>query len=240
MSEKTLMFAFDMETTSGNPATAIPVQIGLVSEDGSGERRILMNSLCNPGVPISVEAQKIHGISEAQVRSAPDASLLAWQVQQLCRAMNPGFLITFNGRIFDEPIIDRCGGGKVFEGIMHLDVLDAAFRLLPGLASHKLDFLYRHFTGQELVSAHDAVTDVIATLDVLAGIRSATGKSTRDIAVEMAEPRPYEVMPVGQYKGKPVSQVDPSWARWMQANQPSMRPDMRATVDAILGSAGRL
>lgn len=228
-------FCFDLETTSADSSTTTPVQICLVSSDETG-RRVLMNSLVRPGELISEGASKVHGITNAMVAGMPDYVIMAWQAHLLTKEMGPKYLVSFNGKLFDEPIIDRCLGFKVFEDTEHLDVLDIAYRFFPMLESHKLGAVYEHFVGRSLSGAHDASADVIGTLDVLAVMRKKIGMTMAQLAEDMRTPKPYPVMPIGKHKGKLVDDVGYGWAKWMSSNATNMRADLQATVDYILAN----
>jgi DNA polymerase III epsilon subunit-like protein len=226
--------AFDLETTSANNKTTTPVQICLIL-DTDGERRILMNTLVRPGELISPEASAVHKITNEMVQGAPDYAMVAWQAFLLGQAIAPQFLVGFNSKSFDEPILNRCLGAPVFPAVLaHLDVLDIAYRFFPTLISHKLGALYQEFLGFPLAGAHDASVDVIGTLDLLKAMRVKIGMTIEQLAEDMAVAKPYSIMPIGKHKGKLLTDVDPGWARWMRQNATDMRADLQASVDFIL------
>lgn len=228
------LFAFDLETTGVDRNSCTPVQIALVM-DTDGSRRILMNTLVRPGEAISPEASAVHKITDAMVTSAPDYAMVAWHAYLLSEALKPDFLVGFNSKGFDEPILDRCLGHPVFPGIPHLDVLDIAYRFFPELPGHKLGQLYETFMGFPLAGAHDATADVFGTLDVLRAMQVKIGMTLPQLAQDMATPKPYSIMPIGKHKSKLLNDVDPGWARWMSQNATDMRPDLQATVNYLLG-----
>lgn len=226
-------FAFDLETTDANSATCTPVQICLVADQG-GARRILLNTYVRPGEAISPEAMEVHRITDAIAATGPDYAMAAWQANLLNREMRPKYLVGFNSISFDEPIINRCLGSKVFEGTQHIDVLNVAYRFFPELPSHKLGALYETFFNKPLAGAHDASVDVFGTLDLLHAMRTKIGMTMAQLGEEMKTPKVYSVMPIGKYRGKTPDTVDPGWARWMKKNATDMRPDLQRTVDYIL------
>ncbi|GAB1420473.1 exonuclease domain-containing protein [Anaerolineales bacterium] len=59
-------YIFDTETTGLGNADRI-VQIGIINKQGE----TILNTLVNPQRPIPLEASRIHGISDADVRDAP-------------------------------------------------------------------------------------------------------------------------------------------------------------------------
>jgi exodeoxyribonuclease X len=229
-----LAFAFDLETTSAEPESTTPVQICLMSQDAAGARRVLLNHLVRPFELISDDASKIHGITNEMVASAADAAIVAYTVRLLYDGLQPEYLVTFNGKTFDEPIIDRCLGGKCFPGVKHIDVLDTVYRYWQNLPGYRLGLLYEQFVGKSLVGAHDATIDVGATLDLLAAVCKLVSKDFATVHAEMSVPTPYKVMPLGKHKGKPIDEIPSGWAKWMRQNATGMRPDLAATVTWIM------
>ena len=236
MAGNELAFALDLETTSVKVAETTPVQICLMSEDKQG-RRTLMNTLVRPGEWIPDDVIKIHGITNDMVRNAPDYAAVAWTAHLLHNSFQPEYLVTFNGETFDEPILDRCMGGKVFPGARHIDVLSVAYRYLPGLPSYKLGALYQELLGWPLENAHDASADVNATLDLLKAMRVRIGMTMNHLASEMETPKKYAVFPFGKHKGKLIEEVPQSYGQWALNSFTSIRPDLLVTLKAIAGAS---
>lgn len=232
------LLGFDIETSGTSREFDVPVQICLVEHaTESNQNRILLNTLANPGRQIPKKASDVHGITDASVRSAPDYVIAAWLCTLIVTASKPAYLVGFNSKSFDEPILSRCIGMPVFPGIQHLDVLDLAYRYFPTEPSHKLSDLYSSFFNETLVDAHDAAADVIATLRLAIAMQKKIGLPFDKLVNEMETPMPYSVCPIGKHKGKLLSEIPVSWAKWMRDNASDMRPDLQATVDAILGAA---
>lgn len=231
--QKGLIFAFDLETTSVKPETTTPVQICLMSEY-NGTRRVLMNTLVRPGEPIQPKAQEIHGISEEMTRGAMDYAMAAWTAHLLGQEMEPQFVATYNGKLFDLPILDRCLGAPVFPGVPHIDLLDVAYRFFPDLPSHKLGAVYAEFMKQPLDNAHNASADVNATLDLLRAMRVKIGMTIDQLAAEMETPKCYSVFPFGLHKGKLLRDVDRGWAIWALNSFGKMRPDLELSLRMVV------
>lgn len=234
-----ILLGFDVETT-GTDKTDRPVQACLMvrSEDGD---RVLVNELINPGIPIQDGAAEVHGIVDASVQGMPDHVIAAWKYQLLCNTLKETdrvVLVTYNGRSFDVPMIDRCLGSAVFD-VEHIDVLQFARRFFPlvkgsvSKGGRTLSELYLHFLGRELEGAHDASKDVQATLDLLDAMRKKAGMTIDALVEDQRVFKPYTIMPIGKYAGYAISDVPVSWAQFM--NDKDLDGDLRATVDAILG-----
>ncbi len=69
----------DVETTGRDPSSDRVVEIGIAVGRG-GDVIARYNWLINPGVPIPDEAQKIHGISDDQVKDSPRFEAIAHEV----------------------------------------------------------------------------------------------------------------------------------------------------------------
>lgn len=228
-------FCFDLETTGTDPKTDRPVQICIVY-CCDNVNRVLVNSLVDPCMPIDPEAAAVHGISDYAVVGAPDFAMTAWTASLLAETLSPKYLIGFNSTSFDGPMLDNCLGSPVFPNQLHIDVLNVAMRFFPEAPSHKLGALYEQFMGEPLKSAHNASADVFGTLYLLRVLLTHVGMSLEEVEMDMRTPRPYDVMPIGKNKGKLISEVPVSWAKWMRSNATNMRPDLQATVDHILNS----
>ena len=62
---------FDLETTGLNPATDRIVEMALVKLLPGGKRETFVRRI-NPGRPIPAETTAIHGISDEDVKDAPE------------------------------------------------------------------------------------------------------------------------------------------------------------------------
>lgn len=234
------LLGFDLETTGVSVMTDKPVQACLVWRQG-GTDRVLMNTRVNPCMAIDPAATAIHGITQDQVRYAPDYSMVAWQlsllVAEIAQQEAHSYLVTFNGNRFDIPLLNVCLGQKAFN-VLDIDVLRFARHYFPDVRGTKggktLGELYHIFVGRPLEGAHDAAADVIATLDLLDAMQIRAQIDLDHLAEEQKQARPYRVMPIGKYTGVPVEEVPVSWAQFM-ATKSDLDPDLQATVDTILG-----
>jgi len=235
----TIFIGFDLETTGVKPHKDRPVQACLAyTTDQDKSKYVILNTYVNPLMQIDKGASDVHGITADKVMTAPLYTVIAWQINLIVKTMkemDKTYLVTMNGQAFDVPMIDQCNGGNpVFEGIDHIDVFTIANRYFPDLKSRKLGDLYKVFIGKELEGAHDATVDVMATLDVMEAMRKKLTMSYEDLSQQLKKPTPFSVMPFGKHKGKLIDEVPRSWAVWMNKQEGSMSPDLRATIDYIL------
>lgn len=167
---------FDTETTGLDPKSGDRiVEIAAVRFKGK-ERIASFETLINPGRPISEAAFAVNKISQEMLRDAPRMD-----------AVLPGFINFIQGSClcsynagFDLEFLDNelniLGGGPL-EGIVVVDILKMARRLLPGLERYALWFVAQKL-GLKTQQAHRALADVELTWGVfnqLSGILEAKG-----------------------------------------------------------------
>lgn len=158
------VLAFDLETTGISTKNDRIVQLALIGSDSNGSE-ISYDQLINPRRPIPYDSQRIHGISDSDVRGEPDFATIADRVSELIEG---SVLIGHNVRQFDLPMLRteflRIGALPP-EPKAVLDTLELARRLkLP--RPHRLGTLCnRH--GISLENAHTASADAAASLLLL-------------------------------------------------------------------------
>jgi DNA polymerase-3 subunit epsilon len=181
---------FDTETTgmvkwkrppedSGQPDL---IQLGMLlveTDDWKARARHSVLVRLNDGVTIDPGAQEAHGISEADCEQYGVASIVACSLfNQLCMQAD---VIVAHNMSFDQSImltaLHRLGGKPSrMEGKRLICTKEESTDVLklPGkYDSYKWPTLaeaYRHFTGEEVIGAHDALVDTEACLAVFRGL----------------------------------------------------------------------
>lgn len=232
-----VLLGLDTETTGIDVAVDKPVQIGMVVASPGGLPRVVMNTRSDPCRPIDPGASRVHGIFDKDVKNMPDYRIAAWNCKLMAAALRPDYLVTFNGKLFDVPLLNNSLGEEVFPGLKHIDVLDVAYRYFPGSQQHKLGYLYSEFMAKSLEGAHDAMNDIIGMLELLETMRVKIGMSIEDLATDMETPKPYSIMPISKnHKGKLLSEVPVSFAKWLldQNVGKEMRPDLRLSMELVV------
>ncbi|MFT6686659.1 MAG: DNA polymerase-3 subunit epsilon, partial [Bacteroidia bacterium] len=153
---------FDLETTGLNVASDRIVEIGIVimQLDGSKtEHRYLVN----PTVPIPIETSLIHGIYDKDILDSPTFAELA---EELFELLNPCDLGGFNSNRFDVPVLieEFLRVNKNFS-IDNRNLIDVR-NIFVMMEKRNLTSAYKFFCDKELVNAHSALADVIATQEV--------------------------------------------------------------------------
>lgn len=112
------MVAFDLETTTNDPLKAHVVTSSVIRIDGSDADETYL--LADPGIPISEEAEKVHGISNeyAKANGEPHDDVVAKTVELIRHGWDEGFtLIVFNG-CFDLTILHQCSPDFTIDGLV--------------------------------------------------------------------------------------------------------------------------
>lgn len=163
--ERDLCF-FDLEATGLNVLKDRIMQIAIVKyfKDGSAPEELEM--LINPGIPMSLEAFNVHGISPKDVANKPTFQQVA---QKIYDFIGDADLAGYNSNRFDVPMLleefDRVGIDFDLSKRRLIDVQRIFYKMEPRTLKAALKF----YCGKSLVSAHDALADVRATVDVLKG-----------------------------------------------------------------------
>lgn len=157
----------DLEATGVWPGHDRIVQIATASIFPDG-RVSTWSSLVNPERPMPAGAQAIHGITDAMVASAPTFSQLAQKVGALLSGCD---LTGYNVARFDRRLLAaeflRAEVEDPTAGALVIDAYTIFVRREPRSLDAALRF-YRVEEGQAGRQAHDASSDVEATVAVLA------------------------------------------------------------------------
>jgi len=167
----------DFEATGTDPQEDRIVSVALVLCTPRG--RTLPGgvvTLVNPGVPIPQEASAVHGITDDMVQDKPTtAEVLPELLRCLMGIQALGWPLVIYNATYDWPLLNaeaaRHGGPAVPEvPIIDPLVLDRGYdRFRPG--GRKLGDVCWHY-GVELVDAHDALSDALATAELCRAIVS--------------------------------------------------------------------
>lgn len=148
---------FDLETTGFGDKAKI-TEIGAVKME-CGEVTDRFSTLVNPGIPIPYEVQRLTGITNDMVRSAPSIEEL---LPSFLAFVGDCPLIAHNAS-FDMSFIKReCENLGLSVTVPLVDTLRLARRVFPGLPSYKLVYLTDYFCISQS-SAHRAWCDAEAT-----------------------------------------------------------------------------
>ena len=163
--KKDIIF-YDVEATGLNVIRDRIIQIGMIKYFVDGRSPDEREYLVNPGVPISEEAMAVHGITPADVARKPTFQQLA---EELFNFIGDADLAGYHSNQYDLPMImeefARCGFELNLVDRNLVDVQRIFYRMEP----RTLGAAHRYYCGSEMVGAHDALSDVKATVAVLDG-----------------------------------------------------------------------
>lgn len=174
--KKPLVF-IDLETTGVNPRMDRIVEIAAVKLRPDGGRETWKKRI-NPQRPIPAETTAIHGISDADVATAPTFAEIAFDLH---RFMGDHDLAGFGIIRFDVPMLAeefrRANLSFPAPNAKQLDVQ----RIYHAREPRTLSAALRFYCGKEHVGAHGAEADVLATIDVLEGQFERYADLSRDV-----------------------------------------------------------
>jgi DNA polymerase III subunit epsilon len=153
----------DLETTGVdiNQDRIVQIAILKVLLDGTEERK---KYILNPTISIPQTASSIHGIYDGDVKQAPTFVQIA---DSLYQYIDNSDFAGYNSNKFDIPLLmaefERAGIELNIEGKKFIDVMTIFHKMEP----RTLKAAYKLYCGKELVGAHDAENDIVATYEVL-------------------------------------------------------------------------
>ena len=154
---------FDIESTGTNVVKDRIVEICIfrVMPDGSTDTRLRR---INPGIPIPPEVTAIHGISDEDVANEPTFKQVAKSLNDLLKDCD---LAGYNSNKFDVPMLIeeflRCDIDFNLKNRNLIDVQNIFHKMEP----RTLKAAYKFYCNKELVDAHTAEADTIATYEIL-------------------------------------------------------------------------
>jgi DNA polymerase-3 subunit epsilon len=157
------LVVFDLETTgtSVNSDRIVEFSYIKVMPDGTENVKTLR---FNPGIPIPHEVSLIHGIYDEDVKDAP---LFKQKAKELAEEFKGCDFAGFNSNKFDFPLMveEFLRAGVEFD-VENRKFVDAQ-RIFHMMEQRTLTAAYKFYCNKELVNAHSAEADTIATLEVL-------------------------------------------------------------------------
>ncbi len=220
----------DLETTGVSIASDRIVEFSALKVSPGGTEEWLTLRI-NPGIPISPEATRVHGITDADVANEPHFKDVARKIAAFVEGCD---LAGFNSMKFDIPIL--C---EEFLRV-NVDFNPARHRYVDvQVIFHKkeqrtLGAAYKFYCQRELENAHSAQADTAATYEILKAqldrypdlendIEKLSAFSAFNNNADLAgrivfNEQGTEVFNFGKHKGKPVELVlkeEPSYYSWM-------------------------
>lgn len=222
---------FDLETTGTDTAKDRIVEISILKILPNGTEEV-KTKLINPGMPIPQASTDVHGITDEDVKDAPQFKQIA---KSLAEFMEGCDIAGFNSSRFDVPLLAeeflRAGVDYDFSKRKMIDVQ---------IIYHKkeqrtLEAALKFYCGKELTDAHSAEADTRATYEVLKGQLKMYPDLENDVDFLAKEFSSYnnnvdlagriildengvEVFNFGKHRGKSVAEIlkkEPSFFAWI-------------------------
>lgn len=222
---------FDIESTGLDIAKDRIVEISAVKVLPDGTEEIKTKRI-NPTIPISPEAQAVHGISNEDVKDCPVFKQIARSLAQWMEGCDIG---GYNSIKFDIPLLAeeflRAGVDFDFRRRKLVDVQN----IFHKMEQRTLVAAYRFYCNKDLEQAHSAEADTLATYEVLKAQLDRYPDSLKNDIAFLADfslktrnldyagrivlnDKDVPVINFGKHKGKPVEQVlkeEPSYYAWI-------------------------
>ena len=138
---------FDVETTGLHVIRDRILQIAMLRYPHEGGEVRELSLLINPGIPISEEAMGVHGITPADLANKPTFQQVAQKI------------FDFIGNS------DLAGFDLQIENRRLIDIQRIFYKMEP----RTLKAAYQFYCNSELENAHDALSDIRATVEILKG-----------------------------------------------------------------------
>jgi DNA polymerase III subunit epsilon len=228
---KNPLLFFDIESTGLNVATDRIVEISAVKVMPDGTHEIKTKRI-NPTIPITPEAQAIHGISNEEVKDCPTFKQIA---KSFAIWMEGCDIAGYNSMKFDIPLLA--------EEFIRADI-DFDFRkrnlvdvqnIFHKMEQRTLAAAYKFYCKKTLENAHSAEADTMATYEVLMAqldrypdtlkndIAMLADFSTKTKFVDYAgriikNEKGENIINFGKHKGKIVESIlkaEPSYYDWI-------------------------
>lgn len=216
----------DCETTGTNPETDRIVEFAFMMLYPGDQPPKEYGTLVNPEMAIPAATTTVHHITDEDVAHKPTWRQLAGSVAKGFRECDyAGKNVRFDLRLLAAEMA-RAGTPWSYADAKIVD----ADRLIQLAEPRTLGDLYRRATGQDLVDAHGALTDVKATVTVLEWLFKAFPKLPTNLDLLHQEQwkgwidgeRKFifqDRVPVvnfgKKYRGVPMREVEPSFWSWI-------------------------
>jgi DNA polymerase-3 subunit epsilon len=156
----------DLETTGLNVLRDRIIQIGMIKYPKERKEPEEIEMLINPGIPISEEAIKVHGILPSDLKNKPTFDQVA---DKLYKFIGNSDIAGYNSNRFDIPMLieefARVGLDFDVDNRKLIDIQRLFYKMEP----RTLSAAYKFYLNREMTDAHNALSDVKATVEILRG-----------------------------------------------------------------------
>nr|WP_154324858.1 exodeoxyribonuclease X [Pantoea sp. 201603H] len=181
-----------------------------------------MSDLICPDRPISRQAMAVHRITEAMVAGKPTIE------QVIDRYHGSAYYVAHNAS-FDRRMLPEMHGEWIC-------TMTLARALWPGrkYGNQALrESLQLEVTPPADLHAHRALFDCYVTASLLIRIMQTSGWNAIQMSNRMQQRNSAETLPFGKYRGHKIAEVakrDPGYLKWMLANIPDLKAELRTAM----------
>ncbi len=221
---------FDLETTGLNIANDRIVEIAIVKIMPNGDKEI-KTKLINPTIPIPQEVSLVHGITDEDVKDKATFKEVAHELYQFIEGCD---LAGYNSNRFDVPLLaEEFLRADIDFDVSKRNLIDVQ-NIFHKMEKRTLSAAYKFYCGEELIDAHSAEADTVATYEILEaqiahyedlkgdskflGEFSQMTKNADLLGRIVFNKDGIEVFNFGKHKGKPVVEIlekEPGYYSWM-------------------------
>jgi DNA polymerase-3 subunit epsilon len=221
---------FDLETTGVNVGSDRIVEIAVLKIHPDGKKEILTQRI-NPTIPIPLSSSEIHGIYDKDVQDMPTFAQFASKLLQFFENAD---LAGFNSNKFDVPLLaEEFLRAEVDFDLRNRKLVDVQ-NIYHIMEPRTLSGAFKFYCEKDLINAHSAEADILATYEVLEAqlakypdlkndVNFLSEFSARNKNVDLAGRIVYnekgiEVFNFGKHKDKSVEEVfqkESSYYEWM-------------------------
>lgn len=161
--EKSIIIAFDLETTGTNTSTDQIVQIAYGYYE-KGELKDTVTKLFKPTIAINPGAQRVHGISMEKLQNEPYFKSNAAEIRDIFSKADGlmGYNVGFDISVIQAEF-ERAGVPKL--DLNDIAIYDA-YLIWTKHEGRSLSHAVERFLGKPMEGAHDALADITATANV--------------------------------------------------------------------------
>ena len=223
---------FDLETTGLNISKDRILQIAVLKIHPSGKKEEL-NMLINPEMNISDSNSAIHGVTNEMVKDAPTFKAAG---SEIVAFIGDSDLAGYNSNKFDIPVLaEEFLRVDIDFDLSSKDCVDIQ-NIFHKMEQRTLVAAYKFYCSKELINAHDAMADTVATwevfekqleqyenlkpnIDFLADFSRNSIHKNIDFAGRLAINENNEaIYNFGKHKGKTIKEIsvsEPGYYGWM-------------------------
>lgn len=221
---------FDLETTGLNIANDRIVEIAIVKIMPNGDKEI-KSKLINPTIPIPQEVSLVHGITDNDVKDKATFKEVAHELYQFIEGCD---LAGYNSNRFDIPLLaEEFLRADIDFDVSKRNLIDVQ-NIFHKMERRTLSAAYKFYCGKELIGAHSAEADTVATYEILdaqiahyddlkgdakfLGEFSQMTKNADLLGRIVFNKDGIEVFNFGKHKGKSVVEIlekEPGYYSWM-------------------------